>query len=441
MPLNRGYNAALPHNLFLQIAGECGVLGLLPFLFLLFMMYRTGVPAMRGPVREAWLSAGLLGLCTCSLIINMSAFDDFATTLLFWVALGLLASLRAEDRTLPERYGIISGPLSRRLIFALNVLSLVLALGFTVDFCTQLFSAYSLQQGALLIESVHNNKELDPLSATKKSVRAMVAGNAMSFLNPDYSGYQALFIADHSLIDQLITQIQQIGNSDSQTAHDLYDQAEQVHRDMLDAGHSALHLMDRDPMTLRLMIMDLTQSPLQKDLQEARVWADSLKKYEPNSAEAHVISADLFEREGGSPENNAHREDFLRKGIDDAAKATDLDPSFKEAWARLAHLNVALGISYGDTMGHVALEDLEDACAQYEKARSLGLVLGPSDCLDYAAALIRLGRIDHALDISRRLRHAPDQFNKLCNFVKVTYTSAGKAAEGERLIQQLNAIP
>jgi len=441
IPLNRGFNSSLPHNLLLQIAAECGLIGLLPFLFILFRLYRSGAQLLRGSVKEAWLGAGLLGLCSCALITNMSAFDNFATTMLFWAAMGLLASIRAEERTLPERYGILSRPISHNLTFALNVASLVIALGITLNFLTQTFTAYSLQQGLLLVSRVQEHRESDPVAAIEKGVRAIRAANAISFMNPDFSGYQALFLANHSLVTQLVDQFQALKSSDPQAARQAYEQAEQASRDMRDAGHQSLQLMDRDPMTMRLMVMDLTQSRNKNDIQEARKLADSLLKHEPMSAEAHVMSADLYEREGELPENNSLRETYLRQAIEDATQGTTLDPTFKEAWVRLAHLNVVLGISFGGRLGAEALTHLEDACTQYKQAQALGIVLNPDDALDNTVALLQVGRISDAIAVGRTLRHAPGQFNKLCRFINDTFNTPARKADGARIIQQLQALP
>ncbi len=525
LPLNRGYNAALPHNLFLQIAGECGILGLLPFLFLLFMLYHTSVPALRAPGKHAWLSAGLLGLCTCSLITNLSAFDNFATTMLFWAALGLLASLHTEEKVVDagdekalllasfwmsvlvlllqlhrllmellhlithtatvhtaENSGfysslfdahfffvvvilagiaILSGirlntlahtgtgkrgnPLSTHAISLLHVACLVIAFYSVLAFCTQFLTALLLQQGAISVASVERHNAMvkgDPIDVEtcKAGVRDIQAANALAFLNPDYNGYQTLFIAYHSLFNVYIDQVQLTSPNNPQESP-AYDDLKQVYHDMLEAGNHALRLMDRDPMTLRLMVMELTQSPLKTDLQVAQRLADLLVRNEPHSAEAHVIAADVYERVGGEPENTDQRMDFLHKAIADAAYATRLDPSFKEAWARLGHLNVSYGISYGNTLDNGGMQVLEDACSDYEHAKTLGVNLNPQDSLDYTAALIRLGRIPQALDTSRKMRNFPELFNRLCNYITATYNSAGRKAEGEQLIKQLNALP
>ncbi len=259
LPLNRGYNAARPHNLLLEIAGESGLLGLIPFLFLLFTLFRSGISVLRGAVWEAWLGAGMLGLFICYLITNMMAFDNFATMMLFWLTLGLFAALRAQDRALPERYGPLGAPLTGGLMFCLNVASLVIAFGISALFIFQTLAAYSVQQGVIIISQIQENKEPYPLQANEQAIRDIQAGNALSFTNPDYTIYEALFLAYKTQMGVWIDRLEQLSANGLAGQKEAYSNAMTAHTNMLTAGHQALQLMDRDPICARFMVFDYTK--------------------------------------------------------------------------------------------------------------------------------------------------------------------------------------
>lgn len=432
LPLNRGYNDALPHNLFIQVAAETGLLGLIPFLWLIVTLFRSGFAALRAPTRAVWLSFGLFGALTAYLCCNLSAFDNFATSLLFWTALGLLAAGSAQERALPERFGPLAEALTPRLVSIFNIASLVVAIGVALQFTLQLSAAYLTQHGLAMLNDMQMQQQAqqpirDPLGITEQAVDDVKMGIALTF-GSDYTGYKVLFLAYQYQLDTISGMYTQMtATGQTAEAQKLVPISQQTQQAMLDAGKQTLQLMDREAAVLRLLVMMYTKSDKPGDLQEARQLVNRLESYEPMSAEVCLIAADLAEREGN-----------LDTAINEVNRAIELDPTFSTAWAKLAHMKNEQ-VKRQDPNGEQLLHDV---CAHYEKAMALGLELQPSDRLEYTTALLLLQREKAAINAARPLR-GTSQFNDLLDKIKIIYKIYKRAADGDRVIREMqgNATP
>ncbi|HEY3376904.1 MAG TPA: O-antigen ligase family protein, partial [Armatimonadota bacterium] len=89
-----------PHCLPVQIAAETGILGLLPYLLLLVLLFYTAYKITCRDGEFAWLGIGLLGLFTANFVASLGAVDDAETLMLFWAMLGITASLQAKEAVL-----------------------------------------------------------------------------------------------------------------------------------------------------------------------------------------------------------------------------------------------------------------------------------------------------------------------------------------------------
>jgi putative inorganic carbon (HCO3(-)) transporter len=97
--LIQDYNADLDvnqaHNLFLNIAAERGILGIVTFLFVAVMSFRAlraawrKAPEFTGRVLIAGISAAILGFLAHSLF-DVSYYD-YRILLMFWIVIGLAA--------------------------------------------------------------------------------------------------------------------------------------------------------------------------------------------------------------------------------------------------------------------------------------------------------------------------------------------------------------
>ncbi|MBL7085617.1 MAG: O-antigen ligase family protein [Candidatus Cloacimonetes bacterium] len=86
---NHSIYKVYPHNIFLRIAAENGILGIISLLTLILILYRT-IRKLSKQIHYSWLV-----FITTSLmfIFIQSLFDDFINRNIFWISIGLLSSL------------------------------------------------------------------------------------------------------------------------------------------------------------------------------------------------------------------------------------------------------------------------------------------------------------------------------------------------------------
>jgi len=86
------------HNIFLQMAGETGLLGLAAFLWFLFAVFQEGVRAVR-KLKDEYLRAVALGLIACVIAFLVNGLTETSlyyarVSMVFWFVIGVLLSLR-----------------------------------------------------------------------------------------------------------------------------------------------------------------------------------------------------------------------------------------------------------------------------------------------------------------------------------------------------------
>ena len=94
----RGDIRAYPHNIFLEIVFELGVLGLLIFVLILLYAWRQ-IPSLRVLRREPWMMLAVAQLL--SAFINANLSGDLNDNKLFWAFTGLIVVCSLQRRSLP----------------------------------------------------------------------------------------------------------------------------------------------------------------------------------------------------------------------------------------------------------------------------------------------------------------------------------------------------
>lgn len=394
LPLNRGYCAAQPHNLFLQTAAEMGLLGLIPFVLLIGVAIRSAWRLLQGDHWQTWFTLGLFGLLCTYLISNLFAFDNSATMANFWLGLGLLAAMVATERTLFVRAGASARPLSARAASWLSIASLVVALGTLVNAGMQFAAAH------LTMRAIHVLQEVDAMreatarySATQRAIGYLQ--DAVTLAPPgDTTPYQALTTAYQSLI---------------YVAPDR-KHAEEAVTAMFDAGEKGLERLDRDPILLRTLITEYIQWDEET---KAQALARQLVRFEPNSAEVHLLYSQVIERNGQ-----------VELALVQAQTALRLDPTFPAAYERVAHCMYAL-VEQADPRTQELLPRIAE---HYARAVELGNPLPPDAQKKYALTLFFLGRAEEGIVQGRELQ-GTQQFVELAELVTMFYTSVKREKE------------
>jgi len=86
-----GKTGFYPHNSYLHIAAEVGILGLLAFLWVLWSFFREGIKALLASCKERYLIIGIMAGVSATLVQSIFDTNLFALRLivLFWIMLGI----------------------------------------------------------------------------------------------------------------------------------------------------------------------------------------------------------------------------------------------------------------------------------------------------------------------------------------------------------------
>jgi len=422
LPLNRGYSTAQPHNIILQTAAESGMMGLLPFLLIAVLIYRTGFLLLRGNPEQAWLTIGLLGSFTAYYITNLFSFDNTATLAQFWVLAGLLAGLAATERVLPSRYGGLAARLSRRVVSMFNVAALVIALGAGLAFLIQFSGAFTLQRAmdrmalaeVILAEATSHNPPDSPrvlkgCALYDKSIKD-IEGIIATSLVPDNVMYEMLFMAYRGRHNNSLSEAEEL----------------ELRKRLHQMGERGLKFYDRDPIILRYYILELLgKGASVKERERAAELASSLvDKFEPNSGEVHILLAQARESLG----------DYGRAMLA-AEDAVKLDNTSADAHGLLGKLYFLVANSQPTSAArdrYMAMSIREyDEVPKYENA-----ALFDPDRSRLAVALLYTDQPDRAVAEARKLQYK-SLLDDICKETAAIYREKGKPEEGERLIREM----
>jgi len=416
LPINRGYTSALPHNLFLQVAAETGLLGLVPFIWIFIAVWQTGMAGLAREWRVSWLAWGLLGALLASIITNLFAFDNAATMAQFWVALSLLAALTAHDDVWRTRFGTIMAPLSRKTASLLRIASLVLALGAVLHASFEALASHLTNEAIKHFTASQNLTMSDPRTAWELTQQAETEiKTAMRFMPA--VGTAGLYYGENIQYDTLIliywAQIR-LGPTN--------DVRKRAYQAMLDTGEAGLRIEDRDPKLLRRLVIEYTDA-LGEYAPRARQLIDNLLVFEPNSAEVRLLDARYWAATGDYTKAEAA-----------VHKALDLDPTFANAWVYLAEYKNEL-LKRGDPRGEHLVQEIIQA---YTDAQYYGLRLDAADRVIYATSLVLIHRTKEAIAEGRQL-HGTPEFKELIQKIQIIYKVYKNSSEEAMLLHALQA--
>ena len=406
LPLNRGYSTAYPHNIFIETAAETGLLGLIPFILLVFMVFRTALQSQRGSPWQNWLAIGFTGSLVAYFVTNQFAFDNQATSSQFYIFAGLMAGLTAQERVFPAAAANSGRLMPWRTSSNYNYLSLFIAAIAVLAFFTQFIASVAIQTGGNLLGHVNEALSVNPEAGYKMATEAVddIRASITYTLVPDNVPYEMLCMASRMEKEML-------GDQPHRDA---------ARRDQVKAAEDGLALMDRDPLLLRYVIMEYATLKRPDELQRGDQLIAKLLRYEPNSAEVRVIAAELMMQENKPAD--------ALKVLDEAVH---LDGSFKEVYAKRAHDRQVLIQQYDSdtTLPAEKKRKLMDAsmklvAADYAKAEQLGLSLMTGDQLEYTIDLFALGHTDDAIAEGRKLWNAQQvapEFTQLCKELPAIY--------------------
>jgi hypothetical protein len=405
LPLNRGYASALPHNLPLQIAAEMGLLGLVPFVWVLVGLVRGWPALLTGQTARGWLALGLAGSVLTYLLVNLFAFDNSAVMVNFWVLVGAWASLGARERVLTAGGG--EYPLSELTRSLVRVASLVIAMGAVLHVVFAGSAAILLQRGAREI-NVAMQLAMSDRVAGQQAIRGGLStlNQALRFMPaPDALPYSALVLGCQTWMSVATDQ----------------REMELARTALFRAGETGLRQVDRDSILLRLLVMEYTNWGR---LERARQLATHLVRVEPHSAETRLLLADVLARHG----------DVLGAERQARLAAETLDPSYGYAWAMYAHYQF-LALQKRDLRGDELAAAL---CAHFAKAQTLleGGRLPQGHRMEYVTTLFLLKQSSAAIREGLKLRGTPE-LEELCKKVKIVYDAYGEPATGQRVIAAL----
>ncbi|MHB0937886.1 MAG: O-antigen ligase family protein [Armatimonadota bacterium] len=421
LPLNRGYSTSQPHNILMQTAAESGFMGLIPFLVLAVLLYRTGFSLLRGTTPQAWLSIGLLGGITAYYVTNLFSFDNAGTLTAFWTFTGLLAGLGARERALPSRYGALGLPLTPALASLLKGAALVVGLGTALAFVIQTSGAFAFQQAVHRMGDAENMLS-QALSVNPPNLTKYDEGCALY----DASIRQIEMVIPPLIADPVMNQIRFMAYHGRHGYHRTPQEQQELRRKLYEVGDQALAVYDRDPMILRYYIIDLKDSPDPQDHLRAYEMAQRLVKFEPSSSEVRMLRAQALQTLGN-----------LGLALRDAEKAIALDHTSPSAHALRAQILFALARSVKTDIAARNRYSAE-AIASFDEVAKLGSRLLDSDRVGLTIALLYTNQPQRAVIEARKISD-PALLKVAGNETAKIYAEMGQPAEGARLAAQMQA--
>jgi hypothetical protein len=414
MALDRGFSTAQPHNLFIQLAAEMGLFGLAAFVFLLVMLLRAGWRLFAGSPKEAWLGVGLLGLLTAYTFVNTFAFDNAATMSGFWIALGLLAALTARDVPLAPRLGGLAAPLSPASVRGLALAGLVIGLGTLLHTGAEVAAAGITLQAATHLSKAVTLAQEDPKSAFTAAVAAeQTLQRSLAFTaQPDLRrGVRVGDVRTYEIWTEILrAQLELLKPAPTREGFEAFHKFnkrkyDETYGRFMDVSARGLQLLDRDPTILRTRIRQFqldaklaTGTADEEALRSAMTLAhediEQLHAFEPTSAEIYLLAAEMAALQATAKDANLDLAlSYYAEAQVQAYRATELDPTFAEAYTLLAmYQNEQVVRGSPDTPNLVPA-----ICENYIRAERLGLHLGQADRMVYATNLFLAGRVREAI--------------------------------------------
>ncbi len=348
MPIDRGYCTSLPHNLPLQTAAEMGLVGLLPAFLIVIIMAGVAWREMRYRPQRGRIAWALFGLLVAYILNNLATFDNAATMSLFWVGLGLLAALSARERTIFR--------LTRQSAGVLQAGAVILALGTCYYVIMNVNGSILTCRG---LQRVPDEGTINPQNA-RAAVNSCHEGLGYIQQADDWMmGIGNLSIKEARLINLRVKYI-------AAMRLDLKDAGnkaifEKTHADYVKANEDVLAIEPRDRFALRYYAIDLYSG---KDVATCGRITSALRKYEPFSAEAHVLYARYLKMADKGPES-----------IAELKLAQEIEPTYSDIDLLLGRFSYELYADAGMDAEAARLEGV----ASYLKAIKMGVVPADDD--------------------------------------------------------------
>ena len=435
LPLNRGYSTAYPHNLFIETAAETGLLGLVPFVLLTVLIFYTAFTARKNSPWQSWLAIGLLGAMTVYYVTNMFSFDNAATQAQFWICASLLAGFSAQERVFFARAD--GKTMSWRAVSLWNFIGVVLVCITVLNTLTQFYASVCVQSGANALSHINEMMQQNP----QLGFQSLTDG-----LNDVQQGVNCTLVHDNVAYEILCMgyKIQKDITGDASVK-------ETALKKMFQAGEDGLALMERDPLLLRYMVMEYAATGKDEYLAKGDALIAKLLRFEPHSSEVRVIQGELL-----------LQEKKIGEALGVLYKAQELDPTFKEVYAKLAHDRQLLVQQTETNIDKLAKEKkstpekalamkktqmmpmIKKVIGDYAKAEELGLDLLSFDRVMYAIDLFMAGEVEKGIEEGVKLHEtgSPDDFKQLCRALPAIYQFTGRPnAEFQRVMAQVNPPP
>lgn len=340
IPVNRGYASALPHNFLIQSLAETGIIGTGALLFFIFMLMKS-IFSQPLPM----LRIGLSGALTAYLVSNLGAFDDGATSSMFWIICGIAASADAKK--------ISVTPLTTAKIQMLR-LGLIFTVTITVTIVMMQFAgAYFTQQG-------FKHGKAGELNA------AMSAFISAKGLTP---------IGDATCDKDLMELNESLRSISSPENY------AKITEDIFYYGEEALKINEREPLVLRKMadyyrqaavgeMQNNNSSAASDNIRKSLSLFEKLVKFEPNSSQVRISYAASLTTSGE-----------LEKAKEQIEVALQLDPEYDVANIRMArYLNAMV-------KNKIPGADRQTALKYFNKGISLGYKLSAAEQAEYNECL------------------------------------------------------